>query len=87
MKNQIIRQTNRCRLKIVAALGAMLSVLPVAGAENPDHILWYNRPASQWTEALPVGNGRLGAMVYGGVKSETIQLNEESLWGGMPGRE
>lgn len=84
MKNQIIRQTNRCRLKIVAALGAMLSVLPVAGAENPDHILWYNRPASQWTEALPVGNGRLGAMVYGEVKSETIQLNEESLWGGMP---
>ena len=45
-------------------------------------LLWYARPASDWTEALPVGNGRLGAMVYGGAVHETIQLNEETVWAG-----
>lgn len=46
--------------------------------------LWYTRPASVWTEALPVGNGRLGAMVFGGVAQERIQLNEDTLWSGGP---
>ncbi|MFL6335813.1 MAG: glycosyl hydrolase family 95 catalytic domain-containing protein [Pyrinomonadaceae bacterium] len=44
--------------------------------------LWYRQPATQWTEALPVGNGRLAAMVFGGVESERIQLNEETVWAG-----
>lgn len=46
--------------------------------------LWYNQPASEWTEALPVGNGRLGAMVFGEVETGHIQLNEESVWTGGP---
>jgi alpha-L-fucosidase 2 len=46
--------------------------------------LWYDRPAGAWTEALPVGNGRLGAMVFGGVAEERIQLNEETIWAGPP---
>ena len=46
--------------------------------------LWYRQAARDWNEALPVGNGRIGAMVFGGVWNETIQLNEESLWGGCP---
>jgi len=46
--------------------------------------LWYNKPAGQWTEALPVGNGRLGAMVYGTVQTERLQLNEDTLWAGQP---
>ena len=46
--------------------------------------LWYSKPAEKWTEALPLGNGRLGAMVFGGVATERIQLNEESLWCGGP---
>ena len=46
--------------------------------------LWYRRPANVWNEALPVGNGRLGAMVFGGVHRERIQLNEETLWDGYP---
>lgn len=46
--------------------------------------LWYNKPANVWTEALPVGNGRLGAMVFGKVNEELIQLNENSLWSGGP---
>jgi alpha-L-fucosidase 2 len=46
--------------------------------------LWYRRPASGWLEALPVGNGRLGAMVFGGVEEERITLNEDTLWSGEP---
>jgi alpha-L-fucosidase 2 len=51
---------------------------------NPSLGLWYDQPAYDWTEALPVGNGRLGAMVYGGVAREKIQFNEETLWSGQP---
>ena len=46
--------------------------------------LWYEAPARKWEEALPVGNGRLGAMVFGGIQSERLQLNEESIWSGGP---
>ncbi len=46
--------------------------------------LWYNKPAQLWTDALPIGNGRLGAMVFGGVEQERIQFNEETLWTGEP---
>jgi alpha-L-fucosidase 2 len=46
--------------------------------------LWYQQPATKWTESLPLGNGRLGAMVFGGVEDELIQLNESSLWSGGP---
>lgn len=46
--------------------------------------LWYNQPASRWEEALPVGNGRLGGMVFGGNRSERIALNEDTLWSGFP---
>ncbi|WP_429372028.1 glycoside hydrolase family 95 protein [Paenibacillus sp. DS2015] len=48
--------------------------------------LWYTRPAGQWNEALPIGNGRLGAMVFGTTSLDKIQLNEDSLWYGGPGR-
>ena len=46
--------------------------------------LWYDKPAQKWEEALPVGNGRLGAMVFGKNKEERIQLNEETYWTGGP---
>ncbi|MFD1955543.1 glycoside hydrolase N-terminal domain-containing protein [Paenibacillus thailandensis] len=46
--------------------------------------LQYSKPAKVWTEALPVGNGRLGAMVFGGVERERLQLNEDTLWSGFP---
>jgi alpha-L-fucosidase 2 len=48
------------------------------------HLLWYRGPASLWTDALPLGNGRLGAMVYGGVTRDELQLNEDTLWSGGP---
>ena len=54
---------------------------------NTSEILWYKKPAENWDWALPVGNGRLGGMVYGGVGYEVIQLNEDSIWsGGMRDR-
>lgn len=46
--------------------------------------LWFKQPAQEWNEALPVGNGRVGAMIFGGIKSERLQLNENSVWSGSP---
>lgn len=54
--------------------------------EDSDLVLRYNAPAERWVEALPVGNSRMGAMVYGGITCEELQLNEETLWGGGPYR-
>lgn len=53
-------------------------------AQDPALRLWYTQPAEQWNQALPVGNGRLGAMVFGGKAEEHLQLNEETLWSGGP---
>jgi alpha-L-fucosidase 2 len=46
--------------------------------------LWYTKPAQKWTDALPIGNGRLGAMIYGGIEQDKLQFNEETLWSGSP---
>ncbi len=54
---------------------------PVLDSKNR---LWYNRPASYWEESLPLGNGRLGAMVSGSVARDTVQLNEDTFWGQSP---
>ncbi len=60
----------------------------LAGISSPrqgeEFILWFDKPAEQWTDALPVGNGRLGAMVFGGITSERLALNEDTLWSGAP---
>src|SRR5439155_13870754 len=53
-------------------------------AHAQDIRLWYTKPAKQWEEALPIGSGRLGAMVFGGVAAERIQFNEDTLWTGKP---
>jgi alpha-L-fucosidase 2 len=57
---------------------------PEAAVADEPFVLWYDRPATQWTEALPVGNGRLGAMVFGGKERERLQLNEDTLYAGGP---
>lgn len=58
---------------------------PVKGQTSPSGMkIWFTRPAETWNDALPVGNGRLGAMVFGGIEKERIQLNEESVWTGKP---
>ena len=53
-------------------------------SQAQDHHLWYNHPATHWLQALPVGNSQLGAMIYGGITTEEIQLNEETFWSGSP---
>ena len=58
----------------------------VAAQDNSTQILRYRQPATEWVEALPVGNGHIGAMVYGGIDHEEIQLNEATFWGGGPHR-
>lgn len=55
-----------------------------AQQQESDLKLWYDKPATQWVEALPLGNGRLGAMVFGDPAHEQFQLNEETVWGGSP---
>jgi len=54
------------------------------GPRDGNTVLWYETPAEAWVEALPVGNGRLGAMVFGGVEQEHLQFNEDTLWTGCP---
>ena len=53
---------------------------------DPDLKLWYNKPASAWEEALPLGNAKTGAMVFGGIEKEHFQLNDNTLWSGYPDR-
>ena len=67
--------------KLFITLAVCLTAL---SATAQQHKLWYDKPASQWLEALPVGNSTLGAMVYGGTDTEEIQLNEETFWSGSP---
>ena len=76
------------KLKILSAI--LLSLFWGAcnkdTAQESDLKLWYDKPAKVWNEALPIGNGRLGAMVFGGPANEKIQLNEETFWSGGPSR-
>ena len=68
----------RIFLMLVAVLGTTLSM------QAQTYQLWYSEPARVWTDALPLGNGRLGAMVFGNPTTERIQLNEETIWAGQP---
>ncbi len=62
----------------------LASALAATGVRAQGHTLWYDRPAMTWTQALPVGNGRLGGMVFGNPAVERVQLNEETIWAGQP---
>ncbi|HSY19949.1 MAG TPA: glycoside hydrolase family 95 protein, partial [Candidatus Acidoferrales bacterium] len=72
----------RTRLFIFATL--VFTIVQLAAAESSAPALWYQQPAQKWTDALPIGNGRLGAMVFGGIFDERIQFNEDTLWTGKP---
>ena len=63
----------------------LIALASDAGAQPAaSNVLFYTHPAREWNQALPLGNGRLGAMVFGNVNAERIQLNENSLWMGGP---
>ena len=66
-------------------LFAIVAIMSLScNSQNHELKLWYNTPAQQWTDALPLGNGRLGAMIFGTPSQERIQINEETIWGGGP---
>jgi alpha-L-fucosidase 2 len=72
------------RRQFVAGLSAAATVRPASAQPPSSLVLWYKKPAILWSEALPVGNGRLGAMVFGGVQAERVQINEDTFWSGGP---
>ena len=77
--------TRREFLASVGVAAASSSILKRAVPLTDDSLLlWYDKPATEWTEALPIGNGRLGAMIFGGPATEQIQLNEDTLYAGSP---
>jgi alpha-L-fucosidase 2 len=63
---------------------AAAAAAPTPGSDTNPLKLWYPQPATEWLQALAIGNGRLGAMVYGGTATEQLQLNEDSIWAGGP---
>ena len=69
-------------IRYTSLLGLVITCISVVGQN--DLKLWYRQPAAKWTDALPIGNGRLGAMIFGTVEKEHIQFNEETLWTGEP---
>lgn len=69
--------------KILTTIVLALALTIVNAQDNTDR-LWYDKPATVWLEALPIGNSHLGGMVYGGTKSDELQLNEETFWSGGP---
>lgn len=75
------------QIQPIAGRASLTAALSVNGAAcGPDGVvpLWYRQPAREWVEALPLGNGRLGAMVFGGIERERIQLNDDTIWSGGP---
>src|SRR3954464_849485 len=62
----------------------IVSCHAIAQADDPHLKLWYNKPAGTWEEALPLGNAKTGAMVFGGIITERFQLNDNTLWSGYP---
>ena len=68
---------------LTLAIAAITAMNVMAQDDNTER-LWYDKPASIWLEALPIGNGRLGGMIFGGADTDEIQLNEDSFWSGGP---
>jgi len=66
------------------AFPAQVTLTGEATPPEGEWLLWYRQPAEKWEQALPVGNGHLGAMVFGGVREERIQFNEHTVWTGQP---
>jgi len=80
---------NKTRFSLPVIMPILLILLALTSGTGwaqtaNDTLLWYRQPAQKWTQALPVGNGRLGAMVFGDAWNERIQFNEDSLWSGGP---
>jgi alpha-L-fucosidase 2 len=72
------------KLSVFSFLIIFLTACQSGKEQNPNLSLWYQQPADEWMKATPIGNGRLGAMVYGGIAMEKLALNEITMWSGQP---
>jgi alpha-L-fucosidase 2 len=81
-KNKSMIKKDTSCLRVLATGLCLLCSLPVSAQQTLK--LWYKKPAKVWTEALPVGNGKIGAMIFGGPDNELLQLNESTLYSGGP---
>ena len=72
--------------QLTITLSLALASIGSCYATNVPNKLWYNKPAYAFEESLPIGNGKLGALVYGGAQNDSIQLNDITLWTGIPVR-
>ncbi len=85
MLSQPYHRLTQLTLPLLAGLLTFSGLSRVSAAEAPGPLtLWYTKPAQVWTEALPIGNGRIGAMIFGGAEREHLQLNEDTLYAGGP---
>jgi hypothetical protein len=83
-RTALMNNTTRCVFSCltVGLIAALPAALHAAGAAEPTTTVWFDEPAASFHQSLPLGNGRIGAMVFGGVDQERIVLNESSLWSG-----
>jgi alpha-L-fucosidase 2 len=84
LRRSVEKDNMMISLMLVTAVVAAFPATAQAEVPSPTTTLWYRQPADRWVKALPVGNGRLGCMIFGGVETERLQLNEDSLWSGGP---
>lgn len=83
-RKNIVRLTGILAISLNVTLASSQSKLPGLSQASVNKTLWYTSPAKAWEEALPIGNGRLGAMIFGDPVNERLQLNEITLWSGSP---
>lgn len=69
---------------LVTVLSGFISVGMAQAPFSKNYTIWYDKPAEIWEEALSIGNGRLGAMCFGGIHEEKLQLNDVTIWSGEP---
>jgi alpha-L-fucosidase 2 len=81
IEKPIVYQRSNMKNKLFILIIVLLFISTVSANSL---VLWYQQPASEWTEALAIGNGRLGAMVFGGISEERLQFNEDTIWTGRP---
>src|SRR5688572_17723124 len=89
MKHKITRRKFLSATGFATATLSFANAFPgtsaaTANSQEEPLLLWYDKPASEWTDALPIGNGCLGAMIFGNPASEQLQLNEDTLYAGSP---
>lgn len=81
--NTTVKKQISSSLKVFPIVLGLMMIAPTLTASD-ELALWFDKPAGKWVEALPVGNGRLGAMVFGGIEKERIQFNDDTLFNGKP---